>query len=107
MTCMIQNTAGRPVTVICNNGKALHLPPGYKHKIEEITIHNNAMVQKLVERHLISIIKPDKSKKKTGKEAASKKDAASNKAAKGAKSKTGSGAAGKKKSSGTKLSAKK
>ena len=101
MTCMIQNTAGRPVTVICNNGKALHLPPGYKHKIEEITIHNNAMVQKLVERHLISIIKPDKSKTKTGKEAASKK------AAKGAKSKTGSGAAGKKKSSGTKLSAKK
>lgn len=55
MKYTVQNLARRPVSIICNNGKALHLPPKFGCEVEKTTVSDNAMVEKLIRKHLIAV----------------------------------------------------
>jgi|GEM_PF-2783171 len=72
----LKNLARRPVSIICSNGKAMHLPPKYSCEVDNNLVGNNEMIKKLIDKHLISL-KPVESEEKISK--AVKKKAVSSK----------------------------
>jgi hypothetical protein len=52
---LVENLTRRPVSVICNSGKSYHLPPRSLLKFMDVEISNNAMLEKLKQRHVLSV----------------------------------------------------
>ena len=57
MKYTIQNISRRPLTIICNSGKALHMPPEYSCEVSETEHNTNPMLKKLADKRLIRQVK--------------------------------------------------
>ena len=68
-TWKIQNISKRPITLIRDTGKALHLNPGCVSELTSQEIEHNAMVTKLIKEKLIKRITVEGAGKKTSDDA--------------------------------------
>jgi hypothetical protein len=73
-TWKIQNVSKRPITVIRDTGRALHLNPGCSSELTTVEIEKNTLIAKLIKQNLLKRIDSDASSKKTD---AEKKEAES------------------------------
>ena len=49
----IQNISRRPLTIICNSGKAIHMAPDYCCEVNETDLKANPMIKKMLDKKLI------------------------------------------------------
>ena len=57
MPLKVKNLTPRPVIFRLNSGGTLHLPPSATSSdIQDVEVKNNAKVQKLVQRNVISLL---------------------------------------------------
>ncbi|SET51426.1 hypothetical protein SAMN05216326_1326 [Nitrosomonas marina] len=49
----IQNISRRPLTIICNSGKAIHMAPDYCCEVNETDLKVNPMIKKMLDKKLI------------------------------------------------------
>ena len=49
----IQNISGRPLTIICNSGKALHMSPNISYELSDTEFKENAMIEKLSKKKFV------------------------------------------------------
>lgn len=58
----IKVLANRPVSLHCNSGETLHLPPSYSYEIAGEELIGNSSFEKLVKRKLLSVNPSENSK---------------------------------------------
>lgn len=64
-TWKIQNVSKRPITVIRDTGRALHLNPGCSSELTSAEIEKNAMIAKLLKQNLLKRVESAAATKKT------------------------------------------
>ncbi len=71
----IKVLANRPVSLHCNSGRTLHMPPAYACDIAGEELISNLKLEKLISRKLLSVseLKSGKPRKKAGDDSKKKK----------------------------------